>query len=133
MLLYDTDKIYTLVSDLKEIKAHSFINGSNLFNFKQAVETCRIIDTFILPLYFIWELRCNRSLQDIGFEEHLEKPYQKFLMNPLTNTWELYLFISIKTPFENILGDRNLSKEIKKIFKQLLDTEKYVKEDTGHT
>jgi hypothetical protein len=42
------------------------------------------------------------------------------VQNPLTNTWELYLFVSIKTPFKNELGKKNLSKEIIEIYNLLL-------------
>ena len=121
IMQYDTEKIHTIVSDLKEAKTKSFQSINELADFKKVTETCRIIDTFILPLYYIWEHCLHRQLKELGFEEHLEKPYQRFLQNPLTNTWELYLFISIKTPFEDVIRNKKLSKELAIIYKELVD------------
>jgi hypothetical protein len=120
MQIYDTKKIQDVVSSLKGIKEASFSNKEGLIDFKKSTETCRIIDTLILPLYYIWEHCCHRNLGELMFEEHLQKAYQRFMQNPLTNTWELYLFVSIKTPFKNELGKKNLSKEIIEIYNLLL-------------
>lgn len=120
MQRYDTKKIQDVVSSLKGVKAASFSNKEGLIDLKKSTETCRIVDTLILPLYYIWDHCCHRNLDKLSFEEHLRKAYQKFLQNPLTNTWELYLFVSIKTPFKNELGKKNLSKEIIEIYNQLL-------------
>ena len=121
---YDTNKIRTIVSDLKEAKAQSFQKVNGLTDFKKVTETCRIIDTFILPLYYIWEHFCHRRLNELDFEEHLDKPYKKFTQNPLTNTWELYLFVSIKKPFEDVLQNKKLSKELPFIYKEFIDNYK---------
>ena len=121
MQIYDTNKIQEVVSSLKKIKAASFSNKEGFIDFKKSTETCRIIDTLILPLYYIWEHCCHRNLGELRFEEHLQKAYQKFEQNPLTNTWELYIFISIKTPFKDELGNKKLSKDIIDIYNQLLE------------
>lgn len=121
MDLSDAQKILALVSDLKEVKDRSFMNESGLADFKQAIETCRIIDIIILPIFYLWDQYYHRQLNELGFEEHLWIPYQKFLKDPLTKTWELYLFISIKTPFDSIFNNKNLLKDLKELYKQLLD------------
>ena len=121
MQRYDTKKIQDVVSSLKGVKAASFSNKEGLIDLKKSTETCRIVDTLILPLYYIWDHCCHRNLDELSFEEHLRKAYQKFLQNPLTNTWELYLFVSIKTPFKNEFGKKNLSKELKEIYNQFLE------------
>ena len=118
---YNEDKIRTIVSDLKEVKTQSFKSVNGLTDFKKVTETCRIIDTFILPLYYIWEHYCHRQLKELDFEAHLDKPYKKFILNPLTNTWELYLFISIKKTFEDLLQNKRLSKELPCIYKEFID------------
>ena len=124
---YDMDKIRTIVTDLKAAKAQSFKSVNGL-NFKKVAETCRIIDVFILPLYYIWEHFCHRRLKELDFEEHLDKPYKRFKQNPLTNTWELYLFISVINAFEDVLQNKKLSKELPYIYKKLIDN--YIKNHT---
>ncbi len=124
MPAYDTNKIHDAVLALKEIKKTSFLKKDGIANFKQAKETCRIIDTFILPLYYIWEHKCHRELTELDFEAHLKSAYQKFMKNPLANTWELSIFISIDTPFGKEFNNKNLSKNILEIYQQFLNTKK---------
>lgn len=121
MQIYDTNKIKDVVSSLKRIKAASFSNKEGLIDFKKSTETCRIVDTLILPLYYIWDHCCHRNLDELSFEEHLQQAYQRFVQNPLTTTWELYLFVAINTQLNNELGMKNLSKEIIEIYNQLLN------------
>ena len=121
MQIYDTNKIKDVVSSLKRIKAASFANKEGLIDFKKSTETCRIVDTLILPLYYIWDHCCHRNLDELSFEEHLQQAYQRFVQNPLTTTWELYLFVAINTQLNNELGMKNLSKEIIEIYNQLLN------------
>jgi hypothetical protein len=42
----------------------------------------------------------------------------------LTSTWELYLFVSIKKPFEDVLQNKKLSKELPFIYKEFIDNYK---------
>lgn len=122
------DKIRTVVSDLKLAKALSFQCTNGITDFKKVTEKCRIIDTFILPLYYIWEHFCHRQLNELAFEEHLDKPYKRFKQNPLTNTWELYLFISVQIPFDDVLQNKRLSKELPFIYKKFIDN--YIEDDS---
>ena len=55
----------------------------------------------------------------MDFEKHLEKPYHKFLNNPVTNTWKLYLMISMEAVLSNKIG--KLSKDIRIIYRALLN------------
>lgn len=126
MLTYDTNKIKEIVSSLKRIKIAAFSNKSGLIDLKKSTETCRIVDTLVLPLYYIWDRCCHRDLGELNFEEHLQKAYKKFVQNPLTNTWELYLFVSIRCPFKNGVEQKRLSKEITYIYGQFLGTNKKV-------
>lgn len=126
MLTYDTNRIKEVVSSLKSVKAAAFSNKAGLIDLKRAVETCRIVDTLALPLYYIWDRCCHRDLGELNFEEHLQTAYQKFVRHPLTHTWELYLFVSVRIPLRNGMGKKNLSKEIAEIYDQLLATSEKV-------
>ena len=120
---YDTEKIHTIVSDLKEAKTKSFQSINELADFKKVTETCRIIDTFILPLYYIWEHCCYMQIDELELDRHLKKAYHKYLQKPMTNTLELYLLISMDAPFMNLFG-KTLSKQIAELYKELLDSKK---------
>lgn len=121
MHIYDSRKILDLVTILKEIKTSSFSCKDGLVDLHNVTETCRIIDTLLLPLYYIWEYCCHQQLKDINFEEHLSKPYQKFIQNPITYTWELYLFITLKEPIPRQLTKKRVCKEISNVYKELID------------
>lgn len=119
MQRYDTHNIRNTISGLKEIKTSAFVNKNGLVDFRQVREICRIIDTLTLPLYYIWEYDCHRQLAELDFEKHLEKPYHKFLHNPVTNTWRLYLLVSAESVFSNRLG--KLSDDVRNIYKLFLE------------
>lgn len=119
MQRYDTQNIRNTISGLKEIKTSAFVNKNGLVDFRQVREICRIIDTLTLPLYYIWEYDCHRQLAELDFEKHLEKPYKKFLHNPVTNTWRLYLLVSAESIFSNRLG--KLSDDVRNIYKFFLE------------
>lgn len=121
MLIYDTGKILDIVTILKEIKASSFSSKDGLVDFQKVTETCRIVDALMLPLYYIWENYCHQQLEDICFEEHLRKPYEKFIQNPITYTWELYIFITLKEPIPKQLSRKKAFKEIAYLYKELID------------
>lgn len=121
MLIYDSRKILDIVTILKEIKASSFSRKEGPVDFQKVTETCRIVDTLMLPLYYIWEYCCHQQLEDISFEEHLRKPYQKFIQNPITYTWELYIFITLKEPMPKQLAKKKVCKEISYVYKELID------------
>lgn len=69
--------------------------------------------------FYIQEYCCHRQLAELDFEKHLEKPYHKFLNNPVTNTWKLYLMISMEAVLSNKIG--KLSKDIRIIYRALLN------------
>ena len=121
MLIYDSRKILDIVTVLKEIKTSSFSCKKGPVDFHNVTETCRIIDTLMLPLYYIWENCCHQQLEDISFEEHLRNPYQKFSQNPITYTWELYIFITLKEPMPKQLAKKRVCKEISYVYKELID------------
>lgn len=124
MQIYDTRKIQGVVSDLKSIKVASFSNKNGLTDFEKSTKVCRIVDMLLLPLYYIWEHCCNRDLEELKFEKHLNKPYQKFVKNPLTRTWQLYLLVSVKVTIENKLERKDLPKEIMEIYGHFLNRHK---------
>lgn len=121
MLIYNSRKILDIVTILKEIKTSSFSSKKGPVDFHNVTETCRIIDTLLLPLYYVWEYCCHQQLKDISFEEHLRKPYQKFIQNPITYTWELYIFITLKEPIPRQLTKKGVCKEISNVYKELID------------
>ena len=93
--MYNPKMIKDTLSELRNAKTSVFLNKNGLTNFKNIVETCRIIDTAMLPMFYIWEHYFHRKLIEIKVEKHLEKPYERFSKNPITNTWEFYLFLKI--------------------------------------
>ena len=101
MYINDANRIQNIIASLKEVKHISFSYIKDSVDFKKVTETCRILDTFMLPLYYMWEQYCHKQLEDIGFEEHLKKPYQRFIQNPKLYTREILLFITLTlgTPF----------------------------------
>lgn len=133
MQIYDMERIRTVVNGLKEARLYAFTGNKGLVDVRQATEACRIVDTFMLPLYFIWEHCCKRKLIELAFENYLEQPYRKFEQNPITSTWELYLFISTQTPFDRVLRNKNLSKEITNIYKHFINAEGGGKEHISDT
>ncbi len=118
---YEPEKILEAVASLKEIKASSFSIHDGPIDFQNVMETCRIIDTLMLPLYYIWENCCHKQLEDISFEEHLRKPYQRFVLNPITYTWELYIFVTLKELIFKQLAKDDVFEEITFIYKELID------------
>ena len=121
MHISDTAKIRDAIENLKKIKAASFSCNDGLVDFHAVTETCRIIDTLMLPLYYIWEHCCHKQLKDICFEEHLRKPYNKFRQHPITHTWELYLFVSLEATETKYLSRKKSYKKVSSIYKELID------------
>ena len=119
-MIDNTGKIHKVITYLKEIKASSFTCSDGPFNFDNVTETCRIIDTLMLPLYYIWDYCCHQQLEDIC-EEHLRKPYQRFLHNPITYTWKLYVFINLKKPFTPPLADNKIYDDISALYIDLIN------------
>ena len=119
--MYDVDKIHDVVTNLKKIKASSFSRNDGPIDFQIVTETCRIIDALMLPLYYIWEHGCHQQLEDISFEDHLKKPYQRFIQNPITYTWELYIFVTLKEPIISQLTQENIYNDISFIYKELIE------------
>ncbi len=99
MYINDKDRIKKLLAYFAEVKDSSFLRVKEPVDFKNVTETCRIIDTLKLPLYYMWEQCCHQSLKDIAFEEHLRKPYHKFVHNPKTYTWEMVVFLALSAPY----------------------------------
>lgn len=126
MPIYDSRKILDIVTNLKEIKKSSFSSKDGLVDFQNVTETCRIVDTLMLPLYYIWEYCCHQQLKDISFEEHLRKPYQRFIQNPITYTWELYIFITLRGLIFKQLENDEVFEEVTIIYKELIDDYKMV-------
>ena len=130
MNLYDINKIRDMVTVMRGIKASSFYNRDRQIDFQNVKETCRIIDILLLPLFYIWEHYCHRPLKDICFEEHLRKPYRKFIRNPITYTWELYIFITLYEPIIKVLKKKKTHKEISYFYLELVDSHKNVKKQS---
>lgn len=121
MCIYNSNEIQKTITCLKNVKASSFNRKNDSLAIKRAMETCRIVDTFMLPLYFIWEYCCHRQLNEIKFEEYLKKPYQRFIKTPITYTWEMFIYINLcTTPFVKRLGKKNII-GITVIYKKFLD------------
>ena len=95
MCVYNSNRIQKTIVSMKEIKKSSFYTNNDSLDFKKVLETCRIVDTFLLPLYYIWEHCCHRQLKEIEFEEHLMKPYIIFNQAPITYTLEMFLYITL--------------------------------------
>lgn len=121
-MLYDSRKILDIVTALKEIKVSSFSCHGGSVDFHNVTQICRIVDTLMLPLYYIWDKCCHQQLKDISFEEHLRKPYQKFMKNPITYTWHLYIFVVLKETIPKELVRKKIDKEITLIYKELIDS-----------
>ena len=121
MHIYDTAKIRDAIENLKKIKAASFSCNDGPIDFHAVTETCRIIDTLMLPLYYIWEHCCHQQLKDISFEEHLILPYQRFCQHPITYTWELYILVNLEATEVKDLSRKKLYKEVLSIYKELMD------------
>lgn len=117
----EIEKIQNALLILKEIKSSSFYCTNGLADFHKARETCRIVDMLMLPLYYMWEYCCHQQLEDISFEEHLRKSYQKFIQNPITYTWVMYIFINLGEPLPIIFSERRICKEISFIYKKLIE------------
>ena len=117
MKRYDHQEILQTVYRLKEIKDASFVGNDGKIDFSRVTENCRIADVFSLPLFYIWEHQFKRDLKELGFENHLQKAYNKFQKDPQTNTWLLYLFISIDTPLFQGREGKALSRDISKIYR----------------
>lgn len=123
MGVYNSNRIQKTIVGMKEIKKSSFYTKNDSLDFKKALETCRIVDTFLLPLYYIWEYCCHRQLKEIEFEEHLMKPYKIFNQAPITYTLEMFLYITLCTQFVKRLGKKNIS-DIEIIYKKFLENSK---------
>lgn len=74
----------------------------------------------IIILYYIWVNCCHQQLEDICFEEHLRIPYEWFMQKPITYTWELYIFITLKELTPTQL-EKKVCKKISIIYKELID------------
>ena len=127
MYKIDTNRLQNVIVGLKKVKASSFIKKEGLFNIQDVIEICRITDTIMLPLYYIWEYYCHRQLNELCFEEHLRKPYQRFLKNPIAYTWEMFILISLCIPFNDYLWKESVYSEIIDIYKDFLEYYKYHK------
>ena len=123
MCVYNSNRIQKTIVSMKEIKKSSFYTNNDSLDFKKVLETCRIVDTFLLPLYYIWEHCCHRQLKEIEFEEHLMKPYIIFNQAPITYTLEMFLYITLCTQFVKCFGEKNFC-EIESIYKKFLENNK---------
>ena len=123
MCVYNSNRIQKTIVSMKEIKKSSFYTKNDSLDFKKVLETCRIVDTFLLPLYYIWEHCCHRQLKEIEFEEHLMKPYIIFNQAPITYTLEMFLYITLCTQFVKCFGEKNFC-EIESIYKKFLENNK---------
>ena len=121
MYITDVNKIQNVIVNLKKAKESSFLNKGDIFRYQDVTETCRVADTILLPLYYIWENCCHRQLKDVCFEEHLKKPYQRFAKKPFTYTWEMYILISLCIPFSRYLENDSIYAEISVIYKEFLE------------
>ena len=121
MSIYNSKEIQKIIICLKNVKVSSFNKRNDSLDIKRVMETCRIVDTFMLPLYYIWEHCCHRQLNELKFEDYLRKPYQRFIQTPISYTWEMFIYINLcTTPFVKRLGKKNLI-EITDIYKKFLD------------
>ena len=117
--------IQDTLMNLRNEKTSLFLNKDERFRFKDIVEVCRFIDVLMLPLFYIWEYCCQKSILELGVEKHLMKPYDRFLHHPLTYTWKFYLFLKLGIPsqmstktreqvlsvYETIILENNCHKE----------------------
>jgi hypothetical protein len=95
MCNYNPQLIKATLLSLRNAKISAFLSQKNLKDFRTVVETCRIIDSAMLPLFYIWEHICQRNLSEIHIERHLKKAYLRFLEDPFTNTMKFYLLLKI--------------------------------------
>ncbi len=51
----------------------------------------------LLPLYYGWEHICDKSLEEVCFEDYLKEPYKGFEANPATETMELALLLQMSS------------------------------------
>lgn len=100
-------QIKEALSSLRNVKSSLFTNEKEKLDFRVIVETSRIIDVSILPLFYIWEHLYHRKLSEVGAEKHLMKPYEKFSQDPIAYTWESYLFLKLGLPGQMSDGDRD--------------------------
>ncbi len=51
----------------------------------------------LLPLYYGWEHICDKSLEEVSFEDYLKEPYRGFEADPAKETMELALLLQINS------------------------------------
>ena len=105
------------LSNLRSVKTSVFLNKNVKADFKSVVETCRIIDVVMLPLFYIWAHCYHRELSEVCMEQHLKKPYERFLRDPFSNTFESYLFLRID---ESDMMPPNIKRKVLTIYELLL-------------
>ena len=98
MNVKDSYSIEETLSDLKIIKSSLFFNLH--LNMKSTIETCRLIDVIMFPLYYIWEYKYHKNVSELNMEKHLMKSYKRFLQAPIINTWQFYSFIKLGIPYQ---------------------------------
>ena len=103
--------------NLRSVKTSVFLNKNAKVDFKSVVETCRIIDVAMLPLFYIWEQCYHRELSEVCMEQHLRKPYERFLRDPFSNTFEDYLFLKIGV---SDMMPTNIKRKVLTIYELLL-------------
>lgn len=87
------------LSHLRRAKTSAFLKEEDISDFKTVMETCRIVDAAMLPIFYIWEHYFHRKLKELSIEKYLIKPYKRFSIDPWTNTWEIYLLLKIVAVF----------------------------------
>lgn len=117
----DAQRIQDIVGRLREVKESSFANEIGEIDFAKVTETCRVADIFSLPFFYLWEHLYKRELKEIWFDEHLTKAYERFIKDPQTNTWLLYLFITVQTPLFQNWTDQKLPHDISNMYREMMD------------
>lgn len=117
---YSEEKLLNIVGRLNAVKESAFDCNGEEIDFGKVTETCRIIDTLSLPLFYLWEHHYGKKLRDIGFHEHLSCAFGKFMKSPIENTLQIYLLISARTPLFKNWQDKSLPDDISKIYEYII-------------
>ncbi len=109
-------KIYRLISTLKASKKDMHCSSCYAIELIRATGYENIIDILLLPLYYTWEYFKCGTLNEVCFENYLNKSYTRFCKSQIDYT--LHIIIILK----KIITVRGLSLTTRHLLKTLIDT-----------